>query len=112
MYCRADAKFSVALLLMSCKCCSYHSSFTIFCTDTSMFWAQIPPGSTGEVHVPLLHGAQSTISESGKIVWSRSKEQEYGPGSGGVTHMGNDGRFVHYNTYSGHYIFEVTTDRL
>ena len=40
----------------------------------------------------------------------RSEEQEYGPGNG-VTQIGNDGRFVHYNTFPGNYIFEVTTDQ-
>ena len=65
---------------------------------------QVPRGSTGEVHVPLRYGPQTIVSESGKTVWSALEIRS----SDGIVHMGDDGRFVRFNTHSGHYSFVVT----
>lgn len=56
------------------------------------------------MHVPLLHGSRTIIKESDKVVWSA---QEMGT-SDGVMHIGDDGRFVRFDTHSGHYVFAVT----
>ena len=56
------------------------------------------------MHVPLLHGPHTIITESGQVVWSAQKMGA----SDGVAHMGDDGRFARFDTHSGHYIFVVT----
>lgn len=66
---------------------------------------QVPRGSTGEVHVPLLYGPQTKVVESGKTVWSALEPIG---SSDGMIHMGDDGRFVRFDTHSGHYSFVVT----
>ena len=65
---------------------------------------QVPRGSAGEVHVPLLYGSLTVIAESGNTVWSSIEIGE----SDGIFHKGDDGRFARFDTHSGSYVFVVT----
>ena len=62
--------------------------------------ATIPPGSTGEIHVPAPPGA--TITEGGAVVW---RGGAFVRGRSGLSGASVQGSFVAFETLSGSYSF-------
>jgi len=62
--------------------------------------ATIPPGSTGEIHVPAPPGA--TITEGGAVVW---RGGAFVRGRSGLSGASVQGAFVAFETLSGSYSF-------
>ena len=62
--------------------------------------ATIPPGSTGEIHVPAAPGA--TITEGGAVVW---RGGAFVRGQSGLSGASVQGAFVAFETLSGSYSF-------
>ena len=63
----------------------------------------VPPGSLGELHVPLFFWPLATIMEGATVVWATGR---FTPVAG-IESASNDGRFVIFNTLSGTYNFTV-----
>ena len=74
----------------------------------------VPMGSTAEVHLPILHGDVTVVTEAGSgVVWTVADRLAKAVGGGSsdnyssVVHKGDDGRFVQFATLSGSYEFAV-----
>ena len=64
----------------------------------------VPGGSHGEVHVPIMSADSGTITQSGRVVWSKGKAASSLPR--GLSFMANDGRrFAMFATGAGSWSF-------
>lgn len=66
----------------------------------------IPPGSSGEVHVPKLFGDSTVVKEGGRTVWSNTYQGMANDGVISVRQLRNDDdRFVKFATSCGVFSF-------
>ena len=64
----------------------------------------VPGGSHGEVHVPIMSADSGTITQSGRVVWSKGQAASSLPR--GLSFMANDGRrFAMFATGAGSWSF-------